>query len=94
MLSKIIRSIGPPSEEDLKAMQIDQEISLVNVEPIGIKDRILKMNPESPLALIEVIEKMIVYNPSKRIRASDALALAVFNWTLFLRCGEGGGVRY
>lgn len=52
MLSKIIRSIGPPSEEDLKAMQIDQEVSLVEVEPIGIKGRILKMNPESPMVLI------------------------------------------
>lgn len=79
MLSKIIRTIGAPSPEDLKSMQIEQEMNLVDVEPAGIRERILKLNPDSPLALIEIVEKMVVYNPSKRITAADALTLPVFN---------------
>ena len=45
MLSKIIKCLGVPSEEDLKSMKVeDEEISLVHVVGNGIRGRMMKIN--------------------------------------------------
>jgi hypothetical protein len=70
MLSKIIKCIGAPTEDDIKAMNIEEDIGVVAVEGAGIKNRMLKLNPNSPEELVGLIEKMLVYNPKKRITAA------------------------
>ena len=54
MLSKIIRCIGAPTAEDLKAMKVEAD-DLVKVDGQGIRNRILKTNPNASVELIEVV---------------------------------------
>lgn len=70
MLSKIIKCIGAPSDDDIKAMNIEEDIGVVAMEGTGLKNRMLKLNPGSPEELIGLLEKMLVYNPKKRITAA------------------------
>lgn len=80
MLSKIIKCIGSPSPEDLRSMQVeDVDIAFTKLEPTGLRHRILKLNPDSAEQLIDLVERMVVYNPMKRITATDALKLPIFN---------------
>lgn len=71
MIVKIIRSIGSPSEEDLKAMKVEkEELLLGEIKGEGVGVRLRKGNGECPEELIRLVEGMIQYNPQKRIGAS------------------------
>ena len=79
MLLKIVRTIGCPSEEDLKAMKLSKnDLDIMAVEPQGLGTRIRKLNGKAGEELVKAVEAMLVYNPEKRITARDALMLAVF----------------
>lgn len=54
LLIKIIKTIGEPSLEDMEAMKV-QKKQIQKVEPSGIKQRILKLNPDAPEPLIDLI---------------------------------------
>jgi serine/threonine protein kinase len=76
MLSKIIKCLGPPSQQDLANMNIeDQDLSITAVEGSGLSHRLKKLNPECPEEMIALVERMVVYDPLKRIAAADALKL-------------------
>ena len=56
MLSKIIKCIGSPSAEDLRSMQVeDSDIAITKLEPIGLRQRVIKLNPNSTEELIGLI---------------------------------------
>ena len=45
MLSKIIKCLGVPKDEELKAMKVeDEEMSLVEVVGSGVRHRMMKIN--------------------------------------------------
>ena len=49
MFTKIIRTIGSPTLDDLKAMMIeDEEIAEMKMEGSGLRNRILRYNQNSP----------------------------------------------
>ena len=79
MFTKIIRTIGSPNLDDLKAMMIeDEEIAEMKMEGSGLKTRILRYNPNSPEEIVDLISRMIVFNPDRRITAGQALNLPLF----------------
>jgi serine/threonine protein kinase len=80
MLSKIIKCLGSPTVEDLKSMNIeDEEMGLMNLEGSGLRNRILKFNPNCSEDLLDLVARMVVYDPKRRITAAEALSLPLFN---------------
>lgn len=70
MLLKIIRALGGPSPADVAAMLLDpEEIDIVEAEGQGVAHRIRKLNPQCDQELVQLVERMIVYNPQQRITA-------------------------
>lgn len=53
-----------------------QEIK--KIEHVGIKERILKSNKDANNQIINLVEKMLVYDPEKRITAKQALKMKIF----------------
>ncbi len=80
MLIKIIRTLGSPTQQDLLGMMLDpSEIDLMEAEGQGVGQRVKKLNPQCDEELLQLVEKMIVYNPQKRITPDAALQLPLFH---------------
>lgn len=79
MLLKIIRTLGSPTHSDLLAMQLDPaEVELTESEGSGVAARLRKVNPNCGEDLIDLVQRMIVYDPEQRITAETALKLPLF----------------
>ena len=78
-LMKIIQVLGTPAEEEAPgfAAKVSSELGfeLPVVERVGIIEKL----EAKDLALIDLIEKMLVFNPAKRISAKEALDHPYFN---------------
>ena len=77
MLNSIISVIGRPSEDDLKSFKHD-----VNVIPNDfVKTTTLKnsLPKHTPPEILDLLEKIFVYNPKKRITAKEAMDHPCFN---------------
>ena len=80
MLSKIMKCLGSPTVQDLKSMNIeDEQMGLIDMQGSGLRPRILKFNPNINEGLLNLVTRMVVYNPKKRITAIEALTLPLFN---------------
>lgn len=80
MLLKIIRTLGGPTHADIVAMQLDpSEIDIVEAEGVGLANRVRKLNPQCDDQLLQLVERMVVYNPQERITAEAALLLPLFS---------------
>ena len=55
----------------MKAKNIN--IELPNIQPISMKKYLTKMNPNVQPLLIELLSKILVYDPNKRLTAKQAL---------------------
>lgn len=78
-LMKIVQVLGTPTEEEAPgfAAKVSSELNfeLPIVERLGIIEKF----ETKDLALIDLIEKMLIFNPSKRISAKEALEHPYFN---------------
>ena len=52
---------------------------MVNVEACGIEQRIRRINKNADAEIIDLLNKMLVYDPQKRISAKEALKLKMFS---------------
>lgn len=78
-LAKIIRVLGPPSQADLSAMNVDTlDINFDKVVPIGLAEKIRKGNSSCPSDFIDLITKLVVYDPNSRLSALEALNHPIF----------------
>lgn len=79
MLLKIFRNLGSPTHSDLLAMQLDPaKVELAESEGSGVAARLLKVNPNCGEDLIDLVQRMIVYDPEQRITPEAALKLPLF----------------
>lgn len=70
MIFKIIKTIGSPTKEDVIKMRLDpEEMDISDSEGVGIRARLIRYSPSCDERLIELLEKMIVFDPEKRIKA-------------------------
>ena len=77
---KIIKVLGTPTQEDLIAMKVDpKKHDLIEVQGSGIEKKIKTMSFNCPDPLIDLLGKILVYNPDKRYSAKEALEHPVFN---------------
>ena len=80
MLLKIIRTLGSPAHSDLLAMRLDPaEVELAESAGTGVAARLRKLNPDCEDGLVDLVQRMVVYDPDKRITAETALALPLFS---------------
>lgn len=54
-------------------------VEITEVAKIGLADKIKKGNCNCPGDLIGLVEKLVVYDPEKRLSAKEALKLPIFN---------------
>ena len=74
---KIIKILGPPTEEDLDGMDVEKQ-QITKLEGIGLKNRIKKLNHNADDRVIDLLERMLKYNPKARYSAGDCLKLKMF----------------
>lgn len=75
-IKKIAEVIGFPDDYDLRGMGVKRGEHFDGVVPIGIKK---KLTGKAPPQAIDLISKVLVYNPEKRIRPIDALLHPYFD---------------
>ena len=75
-LIKIVRVLGSPTQADITAMLQDSQATgtpiptVPNISPCPIK---LYLPMRSPSDILELLTKMLVYNPTKRVTAIEAI---------------------
>ncbi|ETO26829.1 hypothetical protein RFI_10302 [Reticulomyxa filosa] len=73
-LNMILELVGTPSEEDLRTVTNTKALKYIKgLPPIPRKDFKTYFKGAIPLA-VDLLEKMLVFNPEKRISIDDALA--------------------
>lgn len=75
-LRKIAEVIGFPDDFDLRGMGVKKAEHFEGVSPIGIKK---KLTGKAPPQAIDLISKILIYNPEKRIRPIDAMLHPYFD---------------
>ncbi|NXS95692.1 MK15 kinase, partial [Jacana jacana] len=73
-IEQILRIIPAPSPEDILAMQSDYKASVINGMSSWQRmtfEQILP--PSTPLAALDLLKKLLVFNPNKRLTAEEAL---------------------
>eukprot|EP01002_Notosolenus_urceolatus_P015641 NODE_841_length_1742_cov_21.750738_g693_i0.p1 GENE.NODE_841_length_1742_cov_21.750738_g693_i0~~NODE_841_length_1742_cov_21.750738_g693_i0.p1 ORF type:complete len:512 (+),score=126.21 NODE_841_length_1742_cov_21.750738_g693_i0:78-1613(+) len=87
-LEKIIAVTGMPTKEDIDAMQSPFAATMLqpqNLSPIQPRS-LEEMYPRAPPEAIEMMRKLLVFNPNKRLTAEQALRLPYVG--LFHNAGE------
>ena len=72
---KIMSVLGTPTQEEITAMNPNVQTSLPSIKPLGLKKR-FKQNTD-PL-LIDLLSKILLYNPNKRLKPFEILAHPYF----------------
>lgn len=76
---KIIKVLGTPTEEDFIGMKVDpKQHDLIQIAGSGIGKKVKGLFMNCPDLLIDLLEKILVYNPSKRYSARQALEHPIF----------------
>ena len=72
-LTKIMEVIGKPSKEDIQSIQ--SEIAQTMIESIIIKNKksLKSMYPKATTVELDLLNKLLQFNPSKRINVEKAL---------------------
>ena len=74
-LLKIMKIIGTPTTKDLKAMKAkDPNVELPAIQPMSLKRYLTKINAKVEPALVDLLVKLLVFDPNKRLRPREALA--------------------
>mmetsp|Transcript_42494 Transcript_42494/g.136317 ORF Transcript_42494/g.136317 Transcript_42494/m.136317 type:complete len:374 (+) Transcript_42494:402-1523(+) len=72
-LKLIIQVLGSPDEEDLMFIQSHKARSYIRALPFTPKVPFKKLHPRANPLAIDLLEKMLVFNPEKRITVEEAL---------------------
>ncbi|NWI67280.1 MK15 kinase, partial [Todus mexicanus] len=73
-IEQILRVIPPPSPEDILAMQSDYRVSVINHMSSRQRVTFEDILPSStPLPALDLLKKLLVFNPDKRLTAEEAL---------------------
>ncbi|NXJ71278.1 MK15 kinase, partial [Rostratula benghalensis] len=73
-IEQILRVIPAPSPEDILAMQSDYKASVIN--RLSSRQRMTFeqiLPPSTPLTALDLLKKLLVFNPDKRLTAEEAL---------------------
>jgi serine/threonine protein kinase len=78
-LAKIIRVLGPPTQQDLLALNVGElDAQFDQLAPVTLPEKIRKGNSQCPPLFIDLLQKLIVYNPNNRLSARQALSHPLF----------------
>mmetsp|Transcript_9846 Transcript_9846/g.21011 ORF Transcript_9846/g.21011 Transcript_9846/m.21011 type:complete len:366 (-) Transcript_9846:174-1271(-) len=72
-LRLIIEAQGPPTASDLSIISNQQAVEYIKALPKREKQSFRKLYPAASDAAIDLLEKMLVFDPRKRISAAEAL---------------------
>lgn len=72
-LEKILCWTGPPSNSDLKNMKIQINKNIIDVLNVKRKPNRHEMIPVNDPKLIDLVSKMLEFDPSKRIGIEEVL---------------------
>ncbi|XP_075271458.1 mitogen-activated protein kinase 15 isoform X1 [Opisthocomus hoazin] len=73
-IEQILRVIPAPSPEDILAVQSDYRASVINRMSSGQRVTFEEILPSStPLPALDLLKKLLVFNPDKRLTAEEAL---------------------
>ncbi|OHT02677.1 putative cyclin-dependent kinase 8 [Tritrichomonas foetus] len=79
-LLRIVGILGPISESDCKNPQYCTNLqTLIQRQPPTATNTLSKLTADSPPEAAELLSRMLVYNPTKRITAREALKHAYFS---------------
>ncbi|KAL0208063.1 hypothetical protein P9112_010650 [Eukaryota sp. TZLM1-RC] len=84
-LSMIAGLIGPPSEEDIASMKSQYAASMLRTLTTVRKVPMEVRFPNAPVEAIDLMKKLIVFNPTKRLSAVEAMKhpfVSIFNNSL------------
>jgi serine/threonine protein kinase len=73
---RIVNILGPPTEADLQAMGYSHRIAMPKFTPLGLKR---KLGPGVEPLLLDLMSKLLAYNPKTRIAPFHALAHPYFD---------------
>jgi len=77
-LNRILAIVGSPSEEDLAAIPNDKSRRYVAQMPKRAKVPWCQLYPDATPEAIDLLDKMLAFNPERRITAEDALTHPYF----------------
>lgn len=72
-LRRIIECLGPPSESDLAIIQNPQAVEYIRALPKRPAKPFEEVFPNANQQAVDLLKRMLVFNPAKRISAADAL---------------------
>ncbi|OPJ85840.1 mitogen-activated protein kinase 15 [Patagioenas fasciata monilis] len=73
-LERVLRVLPAPSPEDILALQSDYGASVINCWSCGQRVTLEEILPSStPLPALDLLKKLLVFNPDKRLTAEEAL---------------------
>jgi len=75
----IFQILGTPSEEDLDFITDSKALDYINSFSKQKKSDLMEIYPGCPSEAISLLEKMLVFNPKKRIRVEEALKHSFFD---------------
>ncbi|KAH7699191.1 MAPK protein [Aphelenchoides avenae] len=73
-LNLIMSVVGSPSEEDLKWVSNDRVLSYLSTLPRKKKQAWQSFYPNADPGALDLLDRMLTFNPHKRISVDDALA--------------------
>eukprot|EP01051_Picozoa_sp_SAG22_P006982 SAG22_NODE_476_length_9995_cov_9.488480_4_plen_279_part_00 len=72
-LERIVELVGLPSPADIEALQSPYAVTMIESLPI-VKPRTVKeLYPQAPPDAVDLIEKMLLFNPDTRMSANEAM---------------------
>ena len=77
-LNHILAILGSPSQEDLNCIINEKARSYIQSLPFKPKIPWTKLYPTADLKALDLLEKMLTFNPQLRIKVEDALAHPYF----------------
>lgn len=69
-ITEIAKVIGPPSQEDLDSFEHSEDTTVFPKQVTSLKER---LPPHTPPDLLDLLEKIFIYNPVKRPDAQECL---------------------
>mmetsp|Transcript_26828 Transcript_26828/g.43816 ORF Transcript_26828/g.43816 Transcript_26828/m.43816 type:complete len:375 (+) Transcript_26828:122-1246(+) len=72
-LNLIIEVLGSPSEEDISWIEMEKARKFIRDRPVKPKIPFQKLYPHANPLSLDLLEKMLVFNPKKRITVEEAL---------------------
>jgi serine/threonine protein kinase len=73
---RIVHILGPPSKDDLHSMGYNYQINIPKFNCIGLKR---KLGPHEDPLIVDLMSKMLTYNPKNRINPFEALTHPYFD---------------